>query len=621
MRAQRLLIVVAASALAGSAAFAQIGRTGTQWSTALGDAQRTSSVRTDDRISVEAISKPGFTLQWKVKLDNPPRGVHGLGQGVTATGVTIFVPMSIVTGSSNTVYGVDNDLGHVVWKRQFDAALPPPGDGCPGGISAGATRIVPLTEATTSRPGFNTGGGAVGYRSLLGPPGEGVPVEGRSSAPPRSSESPPAPNAPSTARDAAQAAAPALPQAPAPPAPRVRSAQDADRIPGSPRRTEPQTEAERRAEEFGFGFLFRPSGVVYVISSDGRLHVLGLPSGKDMQRPASFLPANAKWSSPIAIDTTMYTATTGGCGGAPHGIWAIDLDSETKPVVSWKTDGGPMAGAVAFTSGGTLIAAVGAGQITGDGKANAIVALDPKTLKVKDWFSQPTADFVTGPTIFRHNDREIVAAASRDGRVWLLDAESLGGADHARPLHVSKTVLGTGATVSSAALATWRQSSPATSSPAPAAQPAQTKTTDAPTWILVPVAGRIASGAPSANGAISTGAVVALKLADSGGALALEPAWVSHNLTAPATPVIINSVVFTLATGVPATASDRGTPAVLHAYDGATGAPLWTSGNAMTTFASPGSLWAGYGQVYVGAHDGTLHAFGFDDGRRYRNER
>jgi hypothetical protein len=620
MRAQRLMIVVAASALAGSAALAQIGRTGTQWLTALGDAQRTSSVRTDDRISVEALSKPGFGLQWKATLDNPPRGVHGLGQGVTATGVTIFVPMSIVTGSSNIVYGVDNDLGYVVWKRQFDAALPPPSDGCPGGISAGATRIVPLNETTTSRPGFDTGRGAVGYRSLLGQAGEGVPLEGRSGAPRRSSDSPPAPNAPSNARDAAQAAAPASPQAPAPPAPRVRSDEDADRIPGSPRRTEAKTDAERMADAYGFGFLFRPSGVVYVISSDGMLHVLGLPSGKDMQRPAPFLPANAKWSPPIAVNTTMYAATAGGCGGAPHGIWAIDLDSDTKPVVSWKTDGGPIAGAVAFTSDGTLIAAVGAGQISGDGKAAAIVALDPKTLKVKDWFSQPTADFVTGPTIVRHNDREIVAAATRDGRVWLLDAKSLGGTDHASPLHVSKTMLGTGAAVSAPALATWRRPSPAAAASAPGAQPAQTGTADAPTWILLPVAGPIASGGPSTNGAISTGAVVALKLADSGGALALEPGWVSQNLTAPATPVIVNGVVFALATGVPATARDRGTPAVLHAYDGATGARLWTSGNAMTTFASPGSLWAGYGQVYVGAHDGTLHAFGFNDERGYRND-
>ena len=164
------------------------------------------------------------------------------------------------------------------------------------------------------------------------------------------------------------------------------------------------------------------------------LHVLGLASGKDIQRPAPFLPANAKWSAPVAVDTTMYAATSGKCGGAPDGVWAIDLDSDAKPVVSWKTNGGAVVGAVAFTPDGTLIAAIGPGQTTGDGKANAIVALDPKTLQLKDWFSQPTAEFVTGPTILRHNDKNIVAAATKDGRVLLLDAASLGGSDHATPL-------------------------------------------------------------------------------------------------------------------------------------------------------------------------------------------
>jgi hypothetical protein len=338
-----------------------------------------------------------------------------------------------------------------------------------------------------------------------------------------------------------------------------------------------------------------------------------------MQRPAPFLPANARWSSPIAVGTTMYAATVGGCGGAPHGIWAIDLDSDTKRVVSWKTDGGPVVGAVAFTSDGTLIAAIGAGPITGGGKANAIVALDPKTLQVKDWVSQPTADFVTGPAILRHNDKEIVAAATRDGRVWLLDAKSLGGADHGTPLHVSKTVIGTGAVVSADALATWRFTPVAPAASAPAVQPAQTTTADGTAWILVPVSGRLASGMPSTNGTIATGAVLAMKLTGNG-PLSLEPGWVSHDLAAPGTPLIVNGVVFTLGTGVPATAGGRGTPAVLHAYDGATGARLWTSGKAMTAFASPGSFWPGYGQVYVGAHDGTIHAFGFNDERRHTNK-
>ena len=130
-------------------------------------------------------------------------------------------------------------------------------------------------------------------------------------------------------------------------------------------------------------------------------------------------------------------------------------------MVSWKTNGGPVVGAVAFASDGTLFAAIGAGQTTGDGKANAIVALDPKTLQLKDWFTQPAAEFVTGPTILRHADKEIVAAATKDGRVLLLDAKSLGGTDHATPLHASKTWLGPGATVSADALATWQQSSAA----------------------------------------------------------------------------------------------------------------------------------------------------------------
>jgi len=109
---------------------------------------------------------------------------------------------------------------------------------------------------------------------------------------------------------------------------------------------------------------------------------------------------------------------------------------------------------------------------------------------------------------------------------------------------------------------------------------------------------------------------VALKLTDAGGALSLQPGWVSHNLSSPATPIIVNGVVFAISTGMPSTATGRGASAVLHAYDGATGKRLWNSGQAMTTFASPGSFWSTLGQVYVGTHDGTVYAFGFNDERR-----
>ena len=613
MRGQRIVFVVLAVAVAGGVILAQPGRGGSQWLTALADAQRTSWVRTDDKISVETLSKPGFELQWKTTLDNPPRGRNGLAQGVTAAGVTLFVPMSVVTGSSNTVYAIDNDIGYVVWQRHFDIAVPAPTPACPGGITSAATRIVRLDpSATAAAPARVFGRGAVGYRSLLGEPGQGVPVEGRAGGPGRSGD-------PSGAlAPAARGAKPAAPAgragaargaAPSPPIPAARGGQVADRIPGAP-----------RLEEAGpYGFLFRPSGVTYVVSSDGMLRVLGLQSGKDLQRPAPFLPPNSRWSAPIAVGTMMYAATSGACGGAPDAVWAIDLDSDAKPVVSWKTNGGSVVGAVAFTSDGTLIAAIGPGQATGDGKANAIVALDPKTLQLKDWFTQPATEFVTGPTILRHADNEIVAAATSDGRVVLLDAAALGGSDHATPLHLSKPFVGAGGAVPADALAAWQQSSaPPVQAQAAPAQPGSPG--GGTSWILLPVAGRVASGVATANGAVSSGSLIALKVSGTRGTLSLEPGWVSHDLSSPATPIIVNGVVFTLATGMPAAGSDRGTPAVLHAYEGATGKRLWTSGKAMTAAASPGSFWSGTGQLYVGTHDGTLYAFGFNDERRATGE-
>src|SRR5690348_6737966 len=109
MAVNRLGIVAMASVVCGAAVFAQVGRGTTEWLTAGADAQRTSWIRSDAEISPETMAKPGFALQWKTKLDNPARLSNGLSAGVTANGVTLFVPMSLVTGSSNNIYAIDND--------------------------------------------------------------------------------------------------------------------------------------------------------------------------------------------------------------------------------------------------------------------------------------------------------------------------------------------------------------------------------------------------------------------------------------------------------------------------------------------------------------------------------
>ncbi len=341
--------------------------------------------------------------------------------------------------------------------------------------------------------------------------------------------------------------------------------------------------------------------VAYAVAADGQLHVVGLQSGKDLQKPAPFLPPNSQWSNPVAVGTMMYSATSGNCAGAPNGVYAIDLDSPDKPVVSFRTNGGSVVGAVAFSSdGNTLLAAVGPGSVTGNGKANAIVALDPRSLQLKDWFTQPTAEFVTGPTVFRHGTKDVVAAATKDGRVILLDAASLGGADHATPLVASPSLFASGGSISAEALSTWTGAAPADT---------------AARWILVPVSGR-PSGARTTNGAIRNGAVVALRVRDVNGMFSVEPEWTSNDLVSPASPIIVNGVVFALSSGRPGAAGRTGSPAVLFVHDGVSGKALWNSGKSMTASASPGSFWSALSQVYVGAEDGTLFAFGFLDERK-----
>jgi hypothetical protein len=521
-----------------------------------------------------------------------------------------------------------------VWQRRFEAQIPAATAQCPGGMTAGPTRIVTLEPPpiTFALAGIEPpGGGRAGqsYRSVIGEPGQGVPLEGRGGRAGGGAPANPAaqaglglgaqgaqggrgagaPGAPGTAGAPPAGAAPGAPGRGGPPAGAPQGAQGGQgrgaQGPGIPGATAEQVG--------GGGGLGRASGVVYALSSDGVLHVLGLPSGKDIQRPAEFIPSNARWTDTIAVNTTLYATTTGSCGGAANAIWGIDLASEAKPVVSWKSNGGPIVGRVAFATDGTLFAAIGPGTAAGDGKVNAIVALDPKTLQLKDWFTQKDSEFVTGPTIFNDGDREVVAAATKDGRVLLLAATSLGGADHGTALLASSPVIAAGGSIVGSQLATWQEltvAAPPPPPPAPAGAPA------------APPQGGGGRGQPAAPPIVTTGArwivvptstgLTSLKLATtfgSPGSPAFQPQWTAK-LASPTTPIIVNGVVFALTPG------RATTPAVLYAFEGTSGKQLWTSGKAMKAAASPGSFWSALSQIYVGTTDGTLHAFGFLDERR-----
>jgi outer membrane protein assembly factor BamB len=538
---------VAIVGFACSSALAQRG--GQEWVTSNVDAQRSSWLRTDAKISIDSMRKPGFQHLWKLKLDNEAKQLNSLTQPILVgniIGYRGFKSMALVGGSSDTLYAVDDDLGRIYWKTRLNSATSPPSASllCPGGLTAAATRPVNLNPFALGRDGG--GGNRVNVaRALTGEPDQGFPdVFGRGAA----------------------AAAP-IP-APAP-------AQGAA----------PGPEPARGGAGGGNANAFQTNGSVFVLASNGIVHQLSLQTGKDMvMQPVRFIPPNSNAGNLILVDNFLYTWTTNECAGTPNGVWAIDLASADKSVTTWKTNGGNIVGSAGPTIGtdGTIYVAIG--DASRAMYANSIVSLEPKTLKLRDYFTQPKADFTTSPLVFQHKDKDLIVAAGKDGHLYILNSTSFGGTDHHTAQ--SSTAVGvSGADIAPAALASFED-------------------TDGTRWVLVPTATAIA----------------AFKLVEQNGIPSLQPGWMSREMISPLAPIIINNVAFVLSSGeysaggpsmTAAQRAHRSKPAVLYALEASTGKELWNSGTTITSFAHSAGLSGGAGQVYVGTYDNTFYTFGF----------
>lgn len=586
-----LVVGIGLSILGAGTAYTQFGRGGaSDWTTAQMNAQRTAWIKTDTYISKENLEKGGFQFQWKWKVENQPRQLESIVSAVTASS-GIGRTVSILSLTSNNFAAADDDTGNLYWSRHIDAAVPSGGTpSCPGGLTAGASRPSSLVlPAEAAARGF--GGNRGPYTSAVGEPGEGVPswiMQGGMFGPS-------AAGARGAAGNAGRGGAPSG-------APGAGGPGGFPGAPGAPGAGGADAAARGRgtAAGRGPGGFVRPSEDFFALGSDGVLHLLGQNSGKDLEKPVPFLPPNANVSDLIAVPETVngansniiYAATLNGCGGVPNRIWAIDLAPHDKPVAHFDTGGSPV-GQPALSADGTLFVAIGDGA-AGSGYSHAVVALEPKTLQLKDWFTDPKADFSSTPVIFKSGDKEIVAAATKDGRIYLLDSDSLGGADHKTPLYISSAFSAVNTDYAPTALASWQDA-------------------DGTTWILLPFAGK--------NADVTNGGIVALKVVNDSGKLSLAQSWVSPDMTSPLPPIIVNGVVFAASSGEfhpangatmsAAERAKRSVPAVLYALDAATGKALWSSSKTITSFAAGTGLWATTGQAYIATYDNTVYAFGF----------
>jgi outer membrane protein assembly factor BamB len=364
-----------------------------------------------------------------------------------------------------------------------------------------------------------------------------------------------------------------------------------------------------RSEPAPMHFTF--ASPLYAISDDGALHtILQLGGNANTVAPLKILPPMARASGLNINNDRIFVATVGNCHSNPNGIYAVDPSAGT--VESFLTGGSGAAG-----SGGTAIGtdgvvyaqiASGHGEVAGDYN-DSVLALSPDKLAVQDYFTlagaaaRVDAADVSGvtPTVFGLEQKDWVVAAGHDGRIYILDADSLGGADHHTPAFRSDPIVPPASASKRSGKANGLLNNFATYLDDQGVR-----------WLFASVRGPVIQAFPAKNGDAPTGSapngsIVAFKITFDGGKPSLTPVWRSRDMVSPAAPAIMNDLVVSLSTGEP-TSSKKGDRAILYVLDARTGKELYV-GDKATAYSS-GGLAVANSQIYFATHDGTLYAYG-----------
>jgi outer membrane protein assembly factor BamB len=421
----------------------------------------------------------------------------------------------------------------------------------------------------------------------------------------------------------------------------------------------------------------KANGILYVLMNDGKLRGLGLADGDDRMTPVELTePYSRNWSLNL-IEGIIYTAASRGCGPAISGIFAADVANPNHPVYRFHTSTGKGSGP--WGRGGIVRLPSGVIAQTADGVydpasgrfGNTFVSLT-RDLRLTDSYTPPNWEYLNrkdfdlgaaSPTVFSFEKWTLVAAAAKEGVIYLLNAADLGGDDHHTPLYVSprygNDALTFGFTGVWGTLSTWVDA-------------------QGERWLLVPMQGPPAkdtvSQFPVQHGDVVNGSIMAFLVRKENDKPVLVPKWMSPDLDLPGMPVVANGVVYVLATGDRAGMALRGprpgggrprgpggrprggflgpvnqvnvgepgadrdaawlseqreadgqtpgrrfsggrdvTHAVLYALDAETGKELYSSRDVIDSWNHYGGMALANGRLYVSSYDARVYAFGLRD--------
>jgi outer membrane protein assembly factor BamB len=414
----------------------------------------------------------------------------------------------------------------------------------------------------------------------------------------------------------------------------------------------------------------KANGIIYFVTSDGKLRGLALSDGAERLAPTDFVASFARDWSLNLIDNVVYTTNARACGQVdpksdlasalvPRGtgvlsdpgmISAADVRDPTRPKVShFFTSGGRQSGP--WGRGGVAKTPKGIVTQTADGLfdpssgnfGHSVLELSPMALRLIDSFT-PTnwramnardLDFGSGsPIVFPFQDRTLIATAGKEGVIYLLDAAQLGGGtpDHSTPL-LREQVGNDVGSATEPGLGMWGAM-------------ATYQTPDGKRFLYIPIWGPPSKDVPAfkfGNGPTPNGSIMAFQLVEEGGKPKLISQWSSPDMMVPDSPVVANGVVYAIQTGEqtlqvrprpgqtlfqppgpppggqrvimdPAVAAKfRATPLsnlILYAFDAETGKQLYSSKKTIGDWGHFSEPVVALGKVFVVTHDAHVYAFG-----------
>lgn len=364
---------------------------------------------------------------------------------------------------------------------------------------------------------------------------------------------------------------------------------------------------------------------VYVLAVDGYLHGLNLATGKDEMTPIKMYPnPYAKANGLNYYKGSIYTISGQGCGSQggrnPNSIYGANISTGKAFVMSPDQAGmfgywGP-----AIAPDGMIYASTGDGPYSAGAKrlstsvieANAALTITNFfTPSNHLWLTQRDQDMPFSTPIFPYHGQELLVGSGKAGIYYLLNAKTMGGANHETPLYETPIISDTNVNFQTEGSwgggSSWQDKS-------------------GTRWVLAPTGGPTNPKVKFqiTNGPTPNGTEIAMKVEQVHGKTELVPYWKSVNMATSETPSIAGGVVFALAGGeFTGQANDSGgglfsavdrversVPAVLYALDGETGKVLWSSGKQVKSFVHEADVAIANGRVVFGTNDGTVYCFG-----------